>query len=345
MIEIIKENAGKNASPDHISAMMHKVIKFDKNITDVLTNFDLSDIKKNKEQFIFPIVLRTGGIGDLIALSSLCYWIPNELSPKSKNIKFISQEKYSAVFDWYKQPVTFISYFSPVVKYDSNNPVTKSSVNKKYKPIYFEGIIENSKENWFDLQYKVIGNDYFEEKFGRPILRTDRINNEPSNIDPSKKSVVINCRSTAIIRSMRFQDIYESLIECIGDSDVNIYTHNRNLRDFDIEFIEQLNDPRVKIITAKSLKQFFLDVYDATLSISVDTAQFHFREGIEKPAIGLYGPFPYECRTKYYKFTKSLNIKSQCPNMPCYIHVKQSDATCDFEQDLIKSGQYNKKFE
>jgi len=174
------------------------------------------------------------------------------------------------------------------------------------------------------------------------MLSTKRINNKPSNIDLSKSSILINCRSTAIIRSMRFQDIYESLIKCIGDKDVNIYTHDRNLVEVDKIFIEHIKDERIKIIEAGSLSDFFLDMFDATLCFSVDTTMCHFREGVEKPAIGLYGPFPYECRTKYYKYTKSLNIKSACPFMPCFIHVRKPDAICAFQKKLIDNHIYDK---
>lgn len=174
------------------------------------------------------------------------------------------------------------------------------------------------------------------------MLSTKRINNKPSNIDFSKPSIIINCRSTAIIRSMRFQDIYESVIKCIGNKDVNIYTHERNLVEVDKTFIEHIKDERIKVISAKSLGDFLLDLYDASLTISVDTAMFHFREGVEKPAIGLYGPFPYESRTKYYKYTKSLNIKSDCPFMPCFIHVRKPDAICEFQKKLIEHKKYDK---
>lgn len=343
LVELIKNN-NRRATQHDIETITNKIIKYDKDINEVLTNFNLQELKSAKNKHVFPIILRTGGIGDLIALSSIAYHIPLLLKSATTNIKFVSQEKYRAVFDWYARPVSFISYFSPVAKYESNTSIGKSSINKRYKPIYFEGVIENSKENWFVLQYKTIGANEFDFNYGRPVLKTNRITTKPSNIDLSKKSILINCRSTAIIRSMRFQDIYESLIECIGDMDVNIYTHDKNLRDYDLEFIKNINDNRIKIISAKSLADFFLDVYDVTLSISVDTAQFHFREGVEKAAIGLYGPFPYECRTQYYKYTKSLNIKSTCPNMPCYIHVKRPDAFCEFEQNLIDSNTYDSKW-
>jgi hypothetical protein len=55
----------------------------------------MSNIKKG---FITPIILRTGGIGDLIALSSISYYIPTLLNIKHDILKFVSQEKYKAVF-------------------------------------------------------------------------------------------------------------------------------------------------------------------------------------------------------------------------------------------------------
>lgn len=301
----------------------------------------MSNIKKG---FITPIILRTGGIGDLIALSSISYYIPMLLDIKHDILKFVSQEKYKAVFPWFKERVQFISYFSPINKVKYNSIVDLNRIKKTTRPVYFEGIIESSKENWFNIQYENVGVSDFKEEYGRPILKTERIYNDPSNIDISKKSILVNPRSTAIIRSMRFEDIYMAIINIIGNDDVNIYVHDRNIRQIDEEFINGINDSRIKIISAKSLKQFFLDAYDATLTVSVDTALLHFREGVAKCGIGIYGPFPYECRSKYYKHTLSFNIKSDCPNMPCFVHVKKPDAICDYQQLLHDNGKYDKNW-
>ncbi|MEY2702458.1 MAG: hypothetical protein RLY43_1091 [Bacteroidota bacterium] len=65
---------GKKVSEIEIVNKMKQVIKFDKNINDVLTNFNLKDVTTGgNKNIVFPIVLRTGGIGDLIALSSICH--------------------------------------------------------------------------------------------------------------------------------------------------------------------------------------------------------------------------------------------------------------------------------
>ena len=130
MIEIFKSHNYK-ASDNDLKEMYNRIVKYDKNINDVLDNFDFRDVKKSKNKFIFPIILRTGGIGDLIALSSISYYIPELLNNNNTSIKFVSQEKYREIFDWYKRPVTFISYFSPVTKYESNNVIEKTKINPK----------------------------------------------------------------------------------------------------------------------------------------------------------------------------------------------------------------------
>jgi hypothetical protein len=327
-------------------AGLNKLIKYEKNAEDVINKFKIDNLIEDtyENKCKFPIITRMGGIGDLIALSSVAVNLVNKIEIPSTNLKFISQDKYKCVFEWYKNPITFVPYFSPIVKNEGLGFLDKKRINSRYKLIYYEGIIENSKINWYELQFNILGSNNFTSEFGRPQLRTDRITDKKSNIDLTKKSILINPRSTAIIRSMRFQDIYESIVRCIGNVDINIYVHKVNLRKYDIEYISAINDSRIKIISANSLSDFFLDMYDVTLSISVDTALLHFREGIEKPAVGLYGPFTSESRSKYYKYTKCLDIKSDCPDMPCFIHVRSADAICSYQEKLHKDGLYSKQF-
>lgn len=326
-----------------MNSLITKVIKMDDNIDNVLTRFKITDATNNS--LINPIILRTGGIGDLIALSSVASYIPDKLNVPAKNMKFVSQEKYRAIFQWFKYPINFVSYFAPVSDWSNTSLIARKRSIDNNRPIFFEGVIENSKINWFDLQYEQIGIK-LDTDYGRPMLKTKRINDKPSNIVNNKKSILINPRSTAIIRSMRFEDIYNAIVKIVGNADINIYVHSRNLVPADKDFIVKTlpNDNRIKVINATSLDQFFLDAYDADLTISVDTAILHFREGVEKPAIGIYGPFPFECRTKYYKYIHSFNIKSSCNKMPCFIHVKGPDEVCDVQKKLIENKEFDEKY-
>jgi ADP-heptose:LPS heptosyltransferase len=339
LIELITKT-NKIKDKKQVDGYVKHVIKSENNIDQALDRFTKDSFTK----FTNPIILRTGGIGDLIALSSLSTFIVDELKINEESLVFVSQEKYKAVFDWYKYNLKFVSYFAPITNWISKNVLDKNKLFKKYKTIFFEGVIENSNDNWFNVQFNQIGIKNLDQTYGRPRLRTTRINNLPSNIDKSKKSILINPRSTAIIRSMMFKDLYESVIAIIGDDDVNIYVHDRNISEIDQEYIDFIKDSRINVINAKTLSDFFLDAYDADLTMSVDTALLHFREGIEKPGIGLYGQFPYECRSLHYKYTLSFNIQSKCPHMPCFIHVQKPDQICPFQQDLIDNNEYDIKY-
>jgi hypothetical protein len=91
---IMSQNQG--IDKEQADSLVNKVIKYDKEIDDVLTKFNIKDIKKNR--IMFPIVLRTGGIGDLIALSSISHNVPTFIKKQAYKLKFVSQEKYRDVF-------------------------------------------------------------------------------------------------------------------------------------------------------------------------------------------------------------------------------------------------------
>jgi hypothetical protein len=330
----------QSTDKNYVNTFVKNVIKSEDNIDKVLDRFNINNYTK----FTNPIILRTGGIGDLIALSSLSTFIVDELKVKKENMVFVSQEKYRSVFDWYKYPIKFVSYFAPITNWISKNAIYKSKIFKKYNTIFFEGVIENSNDNWFDVQFNQIGETVLNKNYGRPQLKTNRISKRLSNIDPSKKSILINPRSTAIIRSMMFRDLYEPIVDIMGDMDINIYVHDRNIIDVDKDYINEISDNRIKIISAKTLSDFFLDAYDVDITISVDTALLHFREGIKKPGIGLFGPFPFECRSLHYKYTKSFNLKSDCTNMPCFIHVQKPDQVCQFQQKLMDDNIFDNRY-
>lgn len=336
---IAKQTRG--LKPNDMKYLISKIVKQENDIEDIFKNLNYTD-KNIDYTFVNPIVIRTGGIGDLIALSSLIQYLHVELNIPTKNLSFITQEKYKTIFDWFETPVNFISYFSPIT--DNYTSISKKKIVEKFKPIFFEGVIENSKDNWFELQFAHIGFTLFDPDYGKPKLVKKRINENISNIDSSKKSILINPQSTAIIRSMRFEDLYSPLVKTINDFDCNIYVHEKNLNELDFDFINNIKDNRIKIIKANSLEQFFLDSYDATLTISVDTSLLHFRQGISKPAIGIYGAFSSDCRTKYYDTTLSFDITSTCSYMPCYKHVKKAFETCDFQQQLHNSNIYDEKY-
>jgi hypothetical protein len=268
------------------------------------------------------LIVRTGGIGDLVALSSLaayCWETP---------IKFITAGPLLPVFAWYETGNVFAKAVSEPL-YRNFNPVRASKIRKTTERAYLEGIIEEGgRENWYEIFYGVIGVTKITDDFLRPRLKRERINNKPSSIDPSKKSIVISNRASAPMRSMKFEDIYYPLREVIREMDVNIYVHLAALREADLTFFKEISDDRIKVIPSGTIEDYLLDLYDATVTISVDTAAIHFREGVGRPGIGIYGAFTVDSRVKYYQVTHSFNIKSDCDLQPCFIHQKTQEHVC-----------------
>jgi ADP-heptose:LPS heptosyltransferase len=263
------------------------------------------------------LIIRSGGIGDIIALSSVCNLL------YGKKIIFLTNKTYKPVFSWFlNDRIKVVDFNEPLL----SGSVTRFVLNSRsIKRVNFDGVIEEgSSKNWYQIFYDSIGISSNEL---RPALRTYRGTQLPSNIDKSRYSVLICHRASANMRSMSFQNMYTALLET-KFSNSNIYVHVGNLSNEDNEFIKLVDDERIKIIKAEGVKEFLLDVFDADMVLSVDTAAIHFREGIQKPAIAFYASFTAECRTLGYKYTKGVNITSTCDLQPCFLHQTVIGQVC-----------------
>lgn len=284
-----------------------------KDINDLFKSHIDDSEKKN------VIIIRSGGIGDLIALSSLALFLTKF---KNKNVTIVTQAKYKDLFSWFDAPVKFHDFRKPIAV----NSI-KFQLDTNTSQLNYEGKIENSNDNWFHIFYKNLKTQDF--KFGRPYL-CSFLNNEllsqPANIR-FNEGILLTLKATANIRSIQLEPIYKALIKSAINID-KIFIHKSNLSVVDTVFIDKINDKHIHIIDAKTLDEFLRDVANARLVISTDTGALHFREGIKRQAIGLYAPFSAECRTKYYEYTHSYNLQSKCPYQPCFQHCQRFDDKC-----------------
>ena len=239
------------------------------------------------------LIIRYGGIGDLVALSSIC----NQLTGK---VLFVSQQKYSPVLQLYENTPELIHYEEPIFK---NVDFRKQiELKKQVRLCDFGSLVENgSNKNWFEIFYNQLN---IKSNIYRPNL-TKRYNQQ--------NYLLICPKSSASFRTIQFETIYNALKQtelfskywpiCVNNADLS--TNDRN-------FIENNGKNIINIITTASIREYLESVEKAGLVISVDTGSLHLREGWQLPAIGLYNSFTAECRTSGYKFTKSFNIKSAC---------------------------------
>lgn len=267
------------------------------------------------------LVIRSGGIGDLLALSAL-----RNVAPKN-NMIFITQEGYRSVFDWWERPPqTIIDSGKPI--FHNVNFMEWSRKKNVIKRFFCDGIIEEGdRQNWYEIFYASMGANV---KTGlcRPRLIKTRICNDISNIDTSVPSIVVCPRASANMRSMAFEPIYKAIVQIIRERKVNVYLHEVNATQGDRQFIQGIKDKRIILIKPGSIKEFMLDLYDCDMTISVDSAPVHFREGIEKPGIGIYSSFTTEARTKHYQVTYSFDVESPCRFQPCFKHQTELNEVC-----------------
>lgn len=292
--------------------------------TEILTGKDVSKsvsyinidslIKKATKDAIFNnlLIIRFGGVGDLIALTSIIDYF------EDKQCHFVTKKKYFPIFDWF--------YNKPKL-YSTEKAISKDFIPKAknfdtWARLRSEQIIEmGSRKNWMEVFFDVIEEKEPGKEFLRPSLRTDRVSNKQSNIQKYstvKKSLIVCNKATIMMRTCHVTDIIESLPD---REKYTIFVYKQNLSE---------KDKKLKnvIVLDTDMETFLLDLYDADMVISVDTGALHFREGIEKPAIGLYNSFTTESRTKYYQFTKSYDLKSDCELQPCFLHENVNTKFC-----------------
>ena len=279
-------------------------------------NIDSIFKKLNKDSDVKNLlIMRYGGAGDIMALSSIIDYF-------DVNTHFVTQKKYFPVFDWFETKPKLYDVsdrlFSNFKKSDSF-----TRFNDWYR-FHVEGIIEKGhKRNWFELFFEFIEEPNPGIEFCRPQLRTKRINNNESNIQrlsTEKPSLLICNKATAMMRTCYASDIIKCLPNSIKEK-YTIFVHESNLAKDEI-----IKD--AILIGNTNLETYLLDLFDSDMVISVDTGALHFREGIEKPAIGLYNSFTTDSRTKYYQYTKSFDLTSNCELQPCFIHEKLKIKHC-----------------
>lgn len=271
----------------HLDQVPHNVIG------RIHTDTTISKFDPNKHKNL--LIVRSGGIGDLLALSDIA------LSAIDQGIKLavLTQRRMFPVIDWWKAQPTWLRHF--------DQPLF--NVKRKSVPEFLqdwgtlrgEDVIERgSRDNWYQIFSDASG---LASK-GRPQLRNVR----GTNTETEEMVLRIVAGSTSVNRTMA---------------------------------IEAVNDITKKwpgpVITNKesSLRDYLYDLYDAEMVISVDTAAIHFREGVCKPALGLYTAFTAESRTKFYRYTKSINIKSPCEFQPCFLHANTGKCYKAKPEDLV----------
>ncbi len=295
---------------------------------EILTPDELLKIYNDKtDKDIKNILLILGGgIGDIIAYSAVLKYL------KDKNVYFATQKQYFPVLDWYEvKPYKVIDIKDAILTDYTFKNKFKYAKWRRIKSEFV--VVMNNEIDWMDVIFGYIGVSEIDREMLRPQLRIKEV---VSNIDKSKKTLLICNQSSCMMRNIEFDEIYSALSDEIK-SEYQLYAYDNALSQQDTErmFEGKYND--VKFIFAKDTGDFLNDIYDATDVITVDSAATHFREGVNKRCLTLYNSFRAEYRMRYYQYGIGANFKSDCEFQPCFKHELIKGEFCK----NVKKWQYS----
>lgn len=294
------------------------------NLSDYFIEFDYDSRAPEANYQIFTHL--GGGIGDVIAFSAVASFLRNypltvHLSPD-----------HIPVVEWFdRRNIVYKHFWEPVVL--SYGPHERLTRYRNLRRLRLEfAVHENLTINWYDAFYQRIGARSVPVEYYRPHLRSDRLP-QYERIIHGDGSVLIAPRSSCQMRTSRFEDFYEPVRDAFPSH--TIYVHDRDLTNDDRVFLDTVARD-VKVIGRVSLGQSLANMWDVGYVVSTDTAACHFREGIKKPFLSVYGAFKYEERTQHYLWGRSFNTRSECPIKPCHIHEEEKGQRCPEAKRLIR---------
>ena len=307
----------------------------EKKVLSVLPVSDFFNDFKSEEGYARLFTHIGNGIGDIFAFSAMANYL------QRYPLQIHVAKRFHPIFKWFKRELTLKDYFESIA--DDFTPANRLMRYKFLNRLPIENAaVEAGTDNWIDAHFKRIGIDAAPEGYCRPMLKTERISTQKPKL--IKKSVLICNRSSCQMRSSTFEDFYLPTVKAFPNH--KIYVHDSDLRQRDYDFIKQ-NDIQVTVLPKCSISDFLLNVYDAGIVISTDSGAIHFREGVEKPGLAVFGAMKMSSRMSGYKFTKGFDVKTGCPFQPCVIHEKVKGEVCKNADvgDTVARCQSGKSFQ
>ena len=296
----------------------------------------------NKRLFCF----RTGGIGDL-----------GMLNPVFRYLK----KKYSGCFirvaSACKQPLENLPEIDEL--YDM--PFDISLLNSMDYVNYFQGILESSSEvskrtHAVDMFFSYFGIDSLqfpnEDKVPRLYYKKEELDwlkQTLTTIGVKEEHYVIGIQmeSSAPLRNYP-KEKFKVIIDTLGqEENVKIVLIGTEQQEVVANYYRG-NNPNVLLATRYTVRQAMVLASRYDLVIAPDSFMIQVAGALEKPQIGLYGPFPSSVRMKYFKNAIGMDPSVVCS--PCFKHdfrgcIKGNPSPC-FSQlaidDVLQAADYLK---
>lgn len=275
------------------------------------------------------LIWRYGGIGDLIFTQPLIKHI-KKLYPTA-HVTFATSPQNMDVFRAWNGVV------SKVVPY----PFEAEYMFEADYHITFEGSIERCKEahtvNCYDL-FARCANMEFDPRDYPITLHDNRDLTESLNESMRLSNVVaIQGRASSKIRSLGINKLIELCIEIhkagYTPGVLDKLREAQNVAKF-CQSMQQNHGIYVENLAAisNSLMHCISIVKLCKGIIGVDSSCIHLAQGLQTPAVGMYGAFCSDIRIKYYDNCDAVNVNESwnaCGKCPCFFHDQQAQQ-CPF---------------
>lgn len=259
---------------------------------------------------------RTGGIGDMMFLS-----------PVFRHLKSKYKDCFIRVASGCKQPLENLPEIDEL--YDM--PFNAKLLEEMDYHLMFQGIIEGSSEaskkthavDMFFSYFKIDSTHFpIEDKKPRLFFKEEETkwcDSTVANIGIAKDDYVVGIQmeTSAPLRNYpkeKLKFVVDSLMKEDNVKVVLIGTEQHNI----IGSYLKGGHNNVILATGYNVRESIILATRYNIIISPDTFMIQVAGALDKPLIGIYGPFPSEVRMKYFKNAIGLDPSVVCS--PCFKH-------------------------
>lgn len=283
---------------------MNKSVPFHKYRGENLTNKNL-------------LVMRSGGFGDLLFLQPLIKFL-KQRHPLCKIILAGGCRFIRIIENWPKGLI-------------DNTIKVPFKIHHLYNSDYqliFEGLIERCSEsrveNAYDLTKRMAHVDFDYKDYPLELI-PDLSRLEDKNL-PSEPFIVLQWRASTKIRSLS-EKVTAQIINIILNKGFKVVMMDRpDHSHLTTNMIEKNNLPKtsaINIENSKDITHTVAIISQAEGVVGVDSAMLHIGEALNKPILGLFGPFDPKTRLSYYRNRNWLKPHEyDCPYPLCGFHLE-----------------------
>lgn len=291
---------------NHESVLIpNKIVPKDAKKIAILENIIKPLPKKMSSKNNSILVIREGGIGDIIA--SLYGLAKLKLLHPNIKITYMCRYKYHEILQYFPNLIDMII-----------KPVLDFTTLKKFNYlIYLDKIIENSTSNIHEQFAKIMHMDI-------ESSTTDLVTSMNIAYQPNKKRTVIGLqyKTNAIIRDYNIEKIIDLIIKINKVYGLSVFLLGP---PNDYKYIDYLRSKtKGGIITngcgerEYSLGQLMSIMSQFKIIIAPDSSMLHIAGITNTPMIGLFGPFSSKTRIKHYNNAIGIDGVAECS--PCFRH-------------------------